>query len=425
MSTSQRTMAWLLFLIGMFPALAFAQDTGRLVGKIVGPDGKALQGVTVTATSQQVPKFRATMTTDRRGTFTIDFDVVNVTYHYRFEKAGYQTLEIDQTWQKLGSEHFEWKMAVATTPDVGSAGSAPASTSEPAILAFNAAVIALRTKDLATAETKFKEAVGQDPKPTQAWAALAAVQVQTGHNQEAAEAAEKAMALGDKGEAVLMTRWQAYRNLKNDAKAAEALKDLESVGRRAEEAKKFHNEGVALVKAGDNAGAFAKFQEAINIDPSLQASQLGLATAALKIGKNAEAATAAEAILKVDPRNAAAIRLRYNACLTLGDNDRLVEALVGLAVVEPAIAKNGLLKLAFESYDANDKAKTKARFLKVLEVDPNQPLAHYYLALVYVNEGDTAEAKSHLEKFIALSPNSAEAATAREMLKQLVKAPGA
>ncbi len=86
------------------------------------------------------------------------------------------------------------------------------------------------------------------------------------------------------------------------------------------------------------------------------------------------------------------------------------------------MAKNGLLKLAFDAYDANDKTRAKDGFLKVLQIDPNQALAHYYLALVFVNDGANAEAKTHLEKFIALSPNSAEAATAREMLKQ-IKAP--
>jgi Tfp pilus assembly protein PilF len=364
-----------------------------------------------------------TETTNKKGIFIVDFSKLGVNYHYRFDKAGYQTLEAQQQWSLEGTQNFEWKMQPGTT---AAAGSVPvASTSEPAVLAFNAGVAALKAKDYTTAEAKFKEAVGHDPSLIQGWAALATVQVQTGHNQEAADSAEKAMALGSKDPAVLTARWQAYRNLKDDAKAAAALKDLETVGRRAEEAKKLHNEAVALVKAGDNAGAFAKFQEALAVDPTLQASLLGLATAGVKIGKFAEAATAAESVLKADPRNEAALRLRYNACLSLGDSDRLADALVGIAAVEPAIARNGLLKLAFEAYDANDKVKAKERFLKVLEVDPNQPLAHYYVALIYVSDGDTKEAVGHLERFIALAPTAKEADTAREMLKQLAKIKGA
>lgn len=417
MSTSQRTMAWLLILIFAVPGLAVAERVGRLIGKVVDPEGNPIQGVVVTATSPDIPNFREIRTTDKKGIFTVDFRQIDVTYQYRFDKAGFESMQAQQNWSLAGTERHQWKMNPAKTSTVG--GPAVASSSEPAVIAFNAGVAAFKAKDYITAETKFTAAVGHDPNLIQAWVALSAVQVETGHNKEAAEAAEKALALGSKDEAVLLSRWQAYRNLKNSAKTAEALAELEKVGRRAEEAKRIHNEAVALVKAGDHAGAFTKFQEALNVDPNLQASLVGLATAGLKTGRNAEAATAAEALLKADPANQQAIRLRYNACLGLGDQERLMNALVSLATVEPAIARNGLLKLAFEAYDANDKVKTKERFIKVLEVDPNQPLAHYYLALAYVNEGDTAEARSHLESFLTLSPTSAEAVTAREMLKQL------
>ena len=419
MNTRQRTMAWLVVLALMLPGLAFAERKGRLVGRLVDPEGKPIPGVTVTATSPDIPSFRKVLTTDKKGVFILDFSEVDVTYHYRFERAGYQLLEIDQKWSLEGTERLDWTMQLGSTS--AAADAPPASTSAPAVAAYNAGIVAFKAKDYATAEAKFKEAVGHDPNLVQAWVALSATQVETGHNQEAAEAAEKAMALGAKDELVLTARWEAYRNLKDEAKAAAALKDLESVGRRAEEAKKLHNEAVALVKAGDHTGAFAKFQEALAVDPDLPASQIGLATAGLKIGRNAEAATAAEDVLKADPQNQAAIRLRYNACLNLGDKDRLADALVGLAAVEPAIARNGLLKLAFDAYDANETVQAKQRFLKVLELDPNQPQAHYYLALIYVNEGAKEDAISHLERFIALSPNAQEAATARDMLKQLNK----
>ncbi len=420
MATSQRIVAGVLVLLLVVPGLAFARQRLRLDGKIVDPKGKPIEGVTVTATSSDVPGFREVRTTDKKGSFTIDLPQNGVTYQYRFDKVGYATLNARQQWQLEGSQRFEWTMQPGSGPEIG--GAAPISLSEPAVLAYNAGVAAVKGKDYPTAEAKFKEAAGLDPQLSVAWVALSSVQLQTGHNQEAAESAEKAIALGSKDEAILAARWQAYKNLKDDAKAAAALKDLEAFGRRTEEAKKLHNDGVALVKAGDSAGAFAKFQEALNLDPNLRPSLVGLATAALKLGRNAEAATAAETILKADPRNDQALRLRYNACLNLGDPERLADALAGLAPLEPTVAKNGLLKLAFDAYDANDKTRAKDRFLKVLQLDPNQALAHYYLALVYVNEGANAEAKAHLEKFVALSPNSAEAATAREMLKQ-IKAP--
>ncbi len=421
MRTSQRTTALLLISVCLVPAIAAAQWKARLVGRVVDPEGKAIQGVTVTATSPDLPNFKDVVTTDRRGAFIIDFRQVDVTYHYRLEKAGYQPLEVNQAWHFQGTQQYQWTLAPGTTAAPAVGGPPPATTSEPAVVAFNAGVTASKAKDYATAEARLSEAVQHDPKLARGWAALATVQVQTGHNKEAAESAEKAMALGLKDQVLLTARYQAYRNLKDEAKAAEALKDLESVGRATEEAKKIHNEAVALVKAGDNAGAIAKFQEALKIDPNLEPALLGLATAELKAGRNAEAATAAETVLKTDPGNEQALRLRYNATLNLGDADRLFDALVGLAAVEPAIASKGMLKLGFDAYDANDMTKAKARFLKVLDVDPNQPLVHYYLGMLYVNEGATADAKKHLEQFLTLAPNSKEAATAREILKQLSK----
>jgi Tfp pilus assembly protein PilF len=418
MLIKKRTVAWLLLLIWIVPGLAFGQRKPRLIGKVVDPDGQPIPGVTVTTTSKDIPKFQDIQTTNKKGMFTVDLRQVDVTYVYRFDKPGYQTMQIEQKWELEGSQLFTWTMQPGQSAALVG-GLAPVSSSQPAIAAFNAGVVALKAKDGATAEAKFKEAVADDPNLRQAWEALSSVELNLGRNQEAAEAAEKAMALGSTEPAVLTARWQAYRNLNDDVKAAEAQKDLERIGRQTEEAKKFHNEAVALSKAGDDAGAFAKYQEALKLDPNLQVAQLGLATVALKIGKNAEAAAAAESILKADPRNEAAIRIRYNACLALGDTAQLSDALVGLAAVEPVRARDGLARLAFDAYDANDMAVAKERFNKVLAVDPNYALAYYYLGLICVGEGKNADARTQFERFLQLAPNDKEAESTREMLKYL------
>ena len=162
---------------------------------------------------------------------------------------------------------------------------------------------------------------------------------------------------------------------------------------------------MALAKAGDNLGAIAKFKEALALDPTLTASAVGMSTAALKAGEYGDAATAAEAILKQDPKNDAALRLRYNACLKLNDPDRMTDALIGLAAVDPVVAKKGLLKLSVDSYyDPNSKDHGRAGFQKVLEMDPNEPYSNFYLASMLVAEGKNAEAKPHLEKVVAAHP---------------------
>ena len=417
MITKQRTTIWFLVLILTVPGMASAIRKGRLVGRVLGPEGNPIQGVTVTATSPDIPDFSEVETTDKKGVFKIDFDRIYVIYQYRFEKVGYQTLEADQHWSLEGTERYDFIMRPGTAPTVD--GMPPTSTSSPAIQAFNSGVAAFEARDYATAEAKFEEAVGHDPNLRQAWGALSVVRLEQGEYQGAVEAAEKAIALGSTDVMTLRTRWEAYRNLGDEDKAAEAQKDLEKTGRLVEEAKRVYNEGVELLKAGDEEGAYAKFQEAVEFDANLREAQLAVATTALKVGHNMEAAAAAQAMLDENPQDKEAIGIRYNAALKLGDEAMLIDALVALAAVEPEIARDGLWTLAIAAYDADDMARAKERFGKVLEVDPNNARAHYYLGLIYVGEGANDEAKHHLQSFLELAPDDPDAATAGELFKYL------
>ncbi len=419
MKTNKYVMVLSLVLIILTAGSALAARKGRLVGRALDPDDKPIEGVTVTATSPNIPDFRVVDFTDKKGVFKVDFEEINVVYAYLFEKAGYQTLKTEQTWRKDGTARIDFTMTPGEASTAGSA--APTSTSQPAIVAFNSGVAAFEKQDITAAAAKFEEAVGHDPKLRQAWGALSVVYLTQKHYQEAADAAEKAMALGSTDVMVLQSRWEAYRNLGDEAKAAEAQQDLEKTGRLAEEAKKVYNEGVQLLKAGDQEGAYAKFQEAVEFDANLQVAQLAVATTALKVGHNAEAAAAAQAILDEDPQDQDAIRIRYNACLGLGDDEKLIEALVGLAALEPTLVRDGLWRLALESYDAGDMVNSELRFHKVLEVDPNHPWANYLLGLVLMGEGDNNEAISYLERFIELAPDDPEAPSARDLVEYLSK----
>jgi tetratricopeptide (TPR) repeat protein len=419
MTTKQRTIVGLLILILAVPELASAIRKGRLVGRVLDPDDNPIPGVTVTATSEQLPKFRVVETTDKKGVFKIDFDDINVVYRYEFQKAGYQTTVATQTWRKDGTGRQDFIMLPGASPTAGAA--VPTSTSSPAIAAFNSGRAAFEKQDYQDALAKFEEAVDHDPELRQGWGALSVVHLKLGQYREAADTAEKAMALGSTDVMVLQSRWEAYRDLGDEAKAAEAQKDLQETGRLAEEAKKVYNEGVLLLKAGDEEGAYAKFQDAAEFDPNLRVAQLAVATTALKVEHHAEAAAAAQAILDENPQDEEAIRIRYNACLGLGDDEKLIDALVGLAALEPGIARDGLWRLALEAYDAGDMVRAGERFRKVLEVDPNYPWANYLLGLVLMGEEDNREAISYLERFIQLAPDDPEAPSARDLVEYLSK----
>jgi tetratricopeptide (TPR) repeat protein len=417
MKTRQRTVLLILIMILVIPGLASAIRKARLVGRVLDPDGNPIAGVTVTATSPQIEDFHEVEITDKKGVFKFDFEELNVTYEYKFEKAGYQTTREGQNWSLEGTHRDDFVMTPGETP-TGTEGP-PASTSNKAIGAFNQGVVAYENKDFATAREKFEEALHHDPELRQAWGALSVVQLEQGHYREAAEASEKAIELGSTNEMVLRTRWEAYRNLGDETKAEEARAAMVETGRLAEDAKRVYNEGVHLLKAGDEEGAYAKFQEAVQFDPNLREAQLAVATTALKVEHWAEAEAAAEAILAEDPQDEEAIRIRYNAALGLGDDAILIDSLVDLAPFEPEIARAGLWKLALESYDGGDMVEAGKRFRKVLEVDPNYPWANYLLGLVLMGEGNNQEAIGYLERFIQLAPDDPEAPSARDLITYL------
>jgi Tfp pilus assembly protein PilF len=414
MQTMARRAVALVVLTVAVAGLAAAARVARLIGKVVDTDGKPIAGVTVTATSPAISDFSQVTTTDEKGIFKVDFERTGVVYHYEFEKAGFVTLRIDQDWTMQGTDRHEFKMA--RTEPIAVADRAPVSVSDTAVSSYNEGVAALKARDPATARARFEAAVGADPSLRLAWIGLAQAHLEEKRYREAADAVEKAIALGAADEPVLRLRFEAYRNLGDAARTAEAREALEKFGRLSEEAKRIHNEGVALSKAGDAAGAYAKFKEALAINPAFEPALIGLATAGLKAGHAAEAAAAADAILKQDPANEEAIRIRYNAALQMGDRAMIADALLALAAIEPATAKASLFKLGTAAYDADDTANAKKRFGKVLELDPNHARAHYFMGLILMREGAKQEARRHLERFLALAPTDPDAATAKDAL---------
>ncbi len=417
MRKEHSTTAWMLVLILSFPALAWAVTKGRLIGIVVDTEGNRLEGVTVTATSPELPDFKEVEITDKKGVFKVDFDEINVVYHYQFDKVGYQTLKAEQTWKKDGTSRHTFEMQPGESTLAGTLA-VPAQLN-PAYEAFQAGAAAFESKDYSTAIARFKEAVTHDPGLRQAWGALSVAHLEQGQYEEAAAAAEKAIALGATEQTVLRARWEAYRNLGDEEKTAEALAAAEQAGNMAEEAKRIFNEAVGYVKADDHEAAFARFKEASELDPSLEAAVRGVATTGLQTGRYAEAIEAAKVLLANDPRNEQALRVRYNAALELGDEDLIFDALVGVAPFEAELARAGLWNLALAAYDANDAPRAKERFGRVLGIDPGRAECHYFLGLLNVAEAANEEARRHFERFLEMAPDHPEAATVREVLEHL------
>jgi Tfp pilus assembly protein PilF len=417
MMRQHRNVALCLGLLLAGPALASAYREARLVGKVVDPEGDPIPGVTVTVTSPSIPEFNEVEVTNDKGVFKVDFDQISVVYEYLFEKLGYQTTKTQMTVSFEGTKRHEFTISPAETGAVDARP--PASTSTPAIVAFNDGVRAFEAEDYEAARAKLEEALGHDPNMRLAWELLTRTLIEQEDYAEAAEAADKAVALGSTDASVLRSRWEAYRQLGDEAKTAEAEKELERIGRLAEEAKGVYNAGVALTRQGDDEGAFARFQEALELDPNLQVARGALAATALRLGHPKEAAAAAEKVLEESPEDEQALGIRYNAYLKLNDEEKVADSLVGLAAVDPAMAADGLFKLATLAFDSDKTVRAKDRLGKVLAIDPNHPRAHYLLGLIQMREGATEESKANLERFLQLAPNDPDAETAQKLLQHM------
>jgi tetratricopeptide (TPR) repeat protein len=292
----------------------------------------------------------------------------------------------------------------------------PPTTSNLAAAAFNEGLRAYEARDYEVARAKLEQAAQHDPKLRQAWTMLSQVHLAQKRYQEAADAAEKAIALGAGGPSILLARWEAYRHLDDPARTQRAREELDKAGSLQEEAKRIHNTGVALVKIGNDQEAYAKFQEAVGIDPNLEQSWLALAVTGLKIGRAAEAAAAAARVLESNAHHEEALRLRYNAALQSGDEGKIVEALVALAAIEPGAARDNLFRLAVKAVDADDAPLAKKTLREVLAIDPNHARANYYLGILLVRDDAKSEARAHLQRFLRLTPNDPDAGTAKGLI---------
>lgn len=186
-----------------------------------------------------------------------------------------------------------------------------------------------------------------------------------------------------------------------------------------------YNAGVETLKAGNLAGAAEKFAEAATLNPSLAEAHGVLAEVSLELGKNAEALAAANRYLELKPGDARGLKARYDALKALGDKEQAREALAALATADPT--QDTAVRLYNEGAEAtraNDLDAAAVWFRRALEIDPGNPQfakGHYVLGLTYAKTDDKPKAIEHLETFLRMAPNDAEAASAKEMLEYLKK----
>jgi tetratricopeptide (TPR) repeat protein len=169
-----------------------------------------------------------------------------------------------------------------------------------ATMLYNEGAAALKVGDRATAQARFEEALATNPELAPAHAAMATVHVAEKRYAEAAQAAEAALALEPDNLQALRVRFDAYRLLKDTAKADAALSELARVDPDGV-FDWLYESGVELFDHGDMAGAAAQLEGAIKLHPQDPNALYRLGLAYVNLDQKAKATETLEAFLAVSP----------------------------------------------------------------------------------------------------------------------------
>ncbi|MEM7051947.1 MAG: tetratricopeptide repeat protein [Acidobacteriota bacterium] len=406
------TLAGLLLVTG----LLFAQAQGRVQGKVVDENGEPLAGVTVTITSEGYG-FEEVKKTDKKGRFAVLFVDATRQYLFKFEKEGHATFE-----QPLKPTIGDNMRQEFTLPTVGSqaaqagGGTTSGPSTNPAINTFNDGVEAFQAGDLETAKAKFLRASEMDKKLVEPYSALAGLYSDEGNHQQALEMANKVIELDPANTRALRVQYDAYKELGDNEKAAAALEALKTTGGGTDTAIRIFNEGAEAARLGDLDTASKRFEEALELDSELSPAHNALARIYFLQKDYEKSIAAATAALDIDPSLTDVLKFKYESYRALGDDAAALEVFGEMSQADPKGTAKALYDQAVSMFNGGNIAGAQAALEQTLAADSSYIKAHYMLGLCYVNSGDTAKAKEHLEKFIAEAPDDPDIATAKEML---------
>jgi tetratricopeptide (TPR) repeat protein len=404
----------------LFTALVFVlgsrnvdAQNERVGGVVKDTAGNPLQGVTITVTTDAREDFSMTKSTNKKGKFIIVHLDVALTYTYTFEKEGYQTF----THEVRPLDVYDsLEFVMLTLEQAGQVTDQPISGRARAVKTYNEGVVAKQGGDLDGAEKLFREAVEIDPELVEGYVALASVAHERGDFATAATQAERALELDPDNLLALQLRFDAYRQLGDEGKAAEAAGAMRAAGAGFEAAVVVFNDGVRAYREGNVAEAAAKLEEALALDPDMVQGYVVLGGIALSQGDFARATELAATALAKDPANVGALKVSYDAARGLGDVEGAQQALGRLVEADPSWASTGLYDHGVDLYNDGDMVGSIAAFRQVLESEPDDAKSHYLLGMALYNTGDTAAAREHLTRFLELAPDDPDAPIAREVL---------
>jgi tetratricopeptide (TPR) repeat protein len=445
MTRNQRALATALILALALAGSLWADGEGRITGTVVDPSGAPVAGAKISITSPEFKYFQE-KTTDAKGKFTLIILDATRKYTIKIQKDGFTPSESPLEVKLNENSRVTFTLGKTVANDAKAAPEAVSGTNQ-AITVYNEGVVAFQKNDNATAVAKFQQAAELDPKNATIEAALAEVYLAQSKYAEAATAADKFLELDPGKPRGLKDRYDAYKGLLSEARAAknaarieeysaktkQALAALATAVPGRETAARIFNEGAEASREKRMADAEASFKQALQVDPTLEPAYSALSDIYISRKAYIDSLALADQLTKADPQNPEAHTIRYNTYKQMADEARAKkdsahqkeyeakakEAFAAAQASGQGASADSLYRKGVKLFNSNQIAQAQESFEQTLTVDPKYPKAHYMLGLCYANAGDSVKAKEHLKQFIELAPGDPDAKAAKEMLDSL------
>ncbi len=407
----KRRISSFALLLALVPAsLLMAGSEGRLKGVVQDANGKGIVDAQVTLMAQEVSATRQAKT-KKGGKFVMIVADATRSYMIRIEKDGYQTIQEPLKLNVGGQLSKTWTMREGESI----AGASVVEVHEPGAKVYNEGAKAFNNGEVDLALEKFREAGEINPELAEAFQGQAMIHWSRQETGPALAAAEKVVALDPTNILAQRVRYDAYVELGDD-RAAAALEELIAVDPSDGTARRVFNAGVAEVRANNVDGAIARFEKAIELDPSLEQAYSVVGQLYNTKGENDKAIASAEKLLALVPNSPEAHSVLYEAYRAKGDKEKAAISWAVLKEADPKDLARALFEEGQSLFQAGNVAAATTKLEQAVEADPEHAAAHYTLGLCYLNSGNQSGAKEKLQRFLELAPEHPEAASARDML---------
>jgi tetratricopeptide (TPR) repeat protein len=393
-------------LAAALPVPAQEEEGGRIDIEVQDAAGKGIADVEVRVSSA-AGRLLLEGTTNKKGRFKGAVDRSG-THVLHLEKPGFGPLE----------REVEIRGGITMSGSLEMLGEAQYRKNQ-AVEAFNAGVTAIQDGNDKVALERFRESAELDPSIADAHRMVAAIGLETGQLDIAAPALESYLDLEGLDADIAPIAYEVFRR-RGDARKREALEALRSAGgtAAADAARRVFNAGVEANRAGDREAAMAAWRDAVALDPSLAPAHQSLAALAFNDQDYETAIAHVERLLELEPGQREGLRMGFWCHAFLGHQLQARElGAQWLAAVDEA--EQEILDEAERLFEEN-RLEDAAKLTELLvTLAPDHARGHYLLGRIGAGSGDNAAARTHLQRFIQLSPDDPEAYTARLMLREL------